>query len=342
MEPKKFPSANELLSNLIKETKVEPQPETPPTPTPEVTPIEVTSNAPTPSPEPTPVVAAEEVTIDDWDKETPAVTTPSSQTDFKTIVKDLGFEDAKDWNDVKTRIKSSGDAFEGVNDELKYAVELAKKGGDFKSFLKISEVDYTKIDPTQLYEQTMRNDPNYTKEEIQEHLDSLTPLQKKQYGINLRNQFINQQKTAREQFDSQVAQIARQREEAKAKADQALKETLGKVEKIAGLTIKPHHRQDIYDAITTGRMGQELFFDKKTGEYDYQSMIETYFVKKNLPKILEHVQKVSSSEALRKTVREMSNSTVTKPGEAPEPVATKKPSVEDQLIEKANQFRNRK
>src|SRR5690606_30197611 len=210
--------------------------------------------------------------------------------------KDIGIE-AKDPVEFKEKLKKlqtpQEDALAGVDEKLKKAIELSKKGADYLSLLGISTVDYSKINPTQLYESSVLSDPNYSDEEKTELLDSLSPLQKKERGLQLRSEYERAQKAQISQFEQSVAAMEASKAERKMKADKELKSTLDKVEKIAGLSLKAHHKTDIYEAITTGRMQQELFYDKKSGEYDYQSMIETYFIKKNLDKIIGHVKKLT-------------------------------------------------
>jgi hypothetical protein len=279
----------------------------------------------------TPEAPTTEVTLDDWDNDAPKAAEPSVPAeikfDFSSFVKDLGIE-AKDPTELKEKLKSSKpaeDVLSGVDERLKKAIEFSKKGGDYLALLGVSKIDYSAISPTALYENAITNDPNYTQEEARELLDSLSPLQKKERGLQLRNEYERAQKAQLFQFEESIKAIEQSKAERKAKADKELKSTLDKVEKIAGLTVKPHHKADIYDAITSGRMQQELFFDQKTGDYDYQSMIETYYVKKNLPKILEHLKKMTSSDTLRGFVKEVSNVSLDKSKEAPAPVVEKTP-----------------
>jgi hypothetical protein len=302
-------------------------------PNPEITPVETVINDEVKVEEPvkveTPEVPTTEVTLDDWDVDAPkAETTPvttENKFDFETFVKDLGIE-AKDPKELKEKLKSSPpaeDVLSGVDERLKKAIEFSKKGGDYLALLGVSKIDYSQINPTALYENAILSDPNYSPEEARELLDSLSPLQKKERGLQLRNDYERIQKSQLSQFEESIKAIEQSKTERKAKADKELKTTLDKVEKIAGLTVKPHHKADIFDAITSGRMQQELFFNQKTGDYDYQSMIETYFVKKNLPKILDHLKKVTSSDTLRGFVKEVTNASLDKSKEAPAPVVEK-------------------
>lgn len=339
---KKLPTANEILASFAKPTEpvVETKVETPvPEPSPEVVNKVETKVEEQIQPK-VEVPSTEEP--EEWDPEPTAEPDPKKEAtfDFRSFIKDVGFDDVKDENEFKERVKKlkepAPDAMEGLDDRMKKAVELARKGGDYLSFLKVSQVDYTKVDPIQLFEQSIKGDTAYTPEEAQEILDSMTPLQKKQAGLEKRNQYINWQRQEEARIQSEIASQESLRAEKKLKADKDLKETLNKVEKIAGLTLKSHHKQDIYDAITTGRMQKELFFDPKTGEYDNQSMIETYFLKKNKDKIIDFYSKKAKNETLRDYHKEVSNANVTSTAEKPTPEVTTKA---DPLMDFVNKSR---
>lgn len=341
---RKIPTANEILASLAQkptETVVETPVETPtPEPSPEVVNKVETKVEPPIQPK-AEVVTTEE--SEDWDPVSPAVpeTRKEATFDFQSFIKDVGFEDVKDEVEFKEWVKKlkepQVDAYEGLDERMKKAVELAKKGGDYLSFLKVSQIDYTKVDPVQLFEQSIRSEGAYTPEEVEELLNSYTPFQKKQLGLEKRNQYIQWQRQEEARIQSEIAAVEASRAAAKLKAEKDLKETLNKVEKIAGLTLKSHHKQDIYDAITSGRMQKELFFDPKTGEYDNQSMIETYFLKKNKEKIINFYTNKAKNETLRNYHKEVSNANVAPSAEKPTPET---PTKSDPLMDFVNRSRS--
>lgn len=312
METKTPPSANDiLLNNLV--PKVEPKVDLPTNTSPDApsnapAPVEPPKEPVTPAP-----VATEEFNFDNWDEPTapePTITKPEAVKDPKP-----------------EPTTPPVDEWVGVDEKLKKAVEFAKKGGDYLQYLGIQKVDYSKIDPVELYKTSILNHQSFSPDEAKELLESLSPLQMKERGIQLQSQYTQWQNAQVAEFEGSLRQAEQAKAERKVRADKELRSTLDKVDKIAGLSLKSHHKQDIYDAITTGRMQQELFYSKESGDYDYQSMIETYFVKKNLPKILSHVQKVTSSDTLRQHLKETSNVVLDKSKMAPEPQVETKPDV---------------
>lgn len=270
--------------------------------------------------------AVEEFNFEDWDSESESETKPTQVPttpafDFTSFVKDIGFEES-DPEKVKSKIKelkSKPSDLEGVPDNLKKAVELARKGGDYLSFLKVSSVDYSQIKPEVLFEHDVVT--KLGEEQGRELLDAMTPLQKKLEGTKLKDSMMYQQQLQQQQYETAAEQARRESELKKANADKALKSELDKVNEIAGLKLKPSHKQDMYEAITTGRMQKELFFNPENGEYDYKNMMETYFVKKNLPKIIQKIQQSTKTSTKKEVIRELTNPQV-------------KPSSEKPIVEK--------
>jgi hypothetical protein len=298
----KLPTPNEILLKHLPPTQVE-TPVSPSTEAPSNAPAKV--DPPTPA---TPEVSTTEVNIDDWDTP-PAPSTPEPTT----VVNDTP-------KAPETSTTQPVDEWVGVDEKLKKAVEYAKKGGDYLTYLGINKVDYYKIDPVDIYKQSILSNQSFSPEEKKELLESMSPLQMKMEGIRLQAQYTQLQNQQVAEFEGSLQQAERAKAERKLRADTELKATLDKVDKIAGLSLKPHVKQDIYDAITTGRMQRELFYDQKTGDYDYQSMIETYFIKRNLQKILDHTKKVTSSDTLRQHFKETTNASIDKSKEAPAPI----------------------
>lgn len=311
------PTANEILSKFAQDTKEQtlPQQEQVPvvnsSPTPVEPKVEVKDTPVVETPA-TPVEPAP-VDLDNWDDSQPSDPKPQEIDPF---FKEVGIE-AQSWDEVKTKLKERL-VKEEYPDNLKKAIEVFKKGGDYLEVLKINSVDYSKIDPIQIYESHIHSNA-VNPDEAKAYLDGKSEVEKRIEGKRLQQQYINYQKQQESDLMQKLEAEAARKAEAKKVADERLKSTLDKVEKIAGLTVKPHHKAEIFDAITTGRMQRELFFDQKTGEYDFNSMVETYFLKKNLPKIMDHLKKVTETTTKRTFLQEITNAEITKPSEKPKP-----------------------
>lgn len=311
-------TANDILTNFAKQNSPQQEQTTvvnsSPAAEPPVTP-QVIDTAPVAQPAAeTPATPVEQapVNLDDWDDSKPSEPKPVEVDPF---FKEVGIE-AQNWEEAKTKLKER--LKEEYPDNLKKAIEVFKKGGDYLEVLKINSVDYSKIDPIQIYESHIHSNA-VNPEEAKAYLDGKSEVEKRIEGKRLQQQYINYQKQQESDLMQKLEAEATRKVEAKKLADERLKSTLDKVEKIAGLTVKPHHKAEIFDAITTGRMQRELFFDQKSGDYDYNSMVETYFLKKNLPKIMDHLKKVTETTTKRTLLQEITNAEITKPSEKPKP-----------------------
>lgn len=316
-------TANEILSDFAK-SQTSPQPEQTPvvnssTPAPEVG-IEAAKVKDTPVVDPqatpvesTPVTPANAVNLEDWDADQPTTPAPSEIDPF---FKEVGIE-AQSMEEVKVKLKERLKTKE-YPDNLKKAIEVYEKGGDFLDVLKINSVDYSKIDPIAIYESHIQSN-SLNPEEARAYLDGKSEVEKRIEGKRLQQQYINYQKQQESELMGKLEQEATRKVLARKEADERLKTTLDKVEDIAGLKLKPHHKADIFDAITTGRMQRELFFDSKSGDYDFNSMIETYFLKKNLPKIMDHLKRATETSTKRNFLKEITNAQIETPSERPQP-----------------------
>lgn len=274
----------------------------------------------------TPQVPEPVTNLDEWDDSQPQ---EPKQEQIDPFFKEVGIE-ANSWDEAKVKLKDRLTPKQYPED-LKKALEVWEKGGDYLEVLKINSVDYSKIDPVQIYESYIQSNSN-SPEEATTFLDSKTEIEKRIEGRKLQQQYIAHQKQQEMELVQRAEAAKQAKIEAKKKADEKLQATLEKVDKIAGLTLKPHHKSDIYDAFSTGRAQKELFYDPKTGDYDYGSMIETYFLKKNLPKIMDHLKKVTETSTKREVIQGLTNAQITKPTEKAEPTQEKK-SVYDYALE---------
>jgi len=257
----------------------------------------------------------------------PKAEVPTPSFDFNSFVKDIGFEESEP-EKVKQRIKeltSKPSELEGLPEPLKKAIEFAKQGADYLSYLKINSVDYGKLDPVQVYEQKLFADvkemnPTATPEQLNEafsdELSKTSQVVKYQQGKLIRDQYVAYQRQQEQEYDRAVQSEQATKVAKKAEADAKLIATVEGLSEIGGLKLKANHKQDMVDAIRTGRMQKELFFNEK-GEYDYKNMAEVYFLKKNLPKILDHIGKTTQTKAKKEILDDLQNAQIKVGSEKP-------------------------
>jgi hypothetical protein len=294
-----------------------------PTETPEVTPqvetpsSEVPNNVETPTGATEQQVAAEHtddgiVELDVPETEVTSTTQPEA-FDFESFVKDTGIE-AKSRDEFKTKVKeltSKEDPLKGVPENLRKAVEFAKNGGDALQYLKISQVDYSQIDPAVLFENQILSTVG-DKAKAQEYLDSLSPLAKEIEGEKLKQQYIQLQAQQEAQLRAELDANTKKELQRKAENEERLRSTLNKVEDVAGFKVKPSQKDKFLKDVTEGNLTKKLFFNEK-GEYDYDKMFRIAFLAENFDSIQKYYKGKVKNETTRQIINEISNPTIERP-----------------------------
>lgn len=313
----------ERVANAIEE---QPKPEavapTPETPTPVVTDKEVPKiETPTVV---EPPVNPEPSTDLEWDEETPiSIPQPEVKTeqpapvtfDYSRLGKSIGFEDVKSEDELIAKVKElPKKALEGVPESLQKAIELAKKGGDYLSYLKVSEFDYTSVEPVELFKTDLFNrvkqlNPQATKDELetryQEALGSYAPIQQLIEGQKLQKSYTDWQKAESERIEREAVQK-------KAMADAKVKESIDKLEEVRGFKVKPSHKAAMYDYITSGQLQKDLF---SQDGYNYEALVEIAFERKYGKKASEFLWNKAKTATKKELVKELTNAQIEKPAE---------------------------
>lgn len=329
--------ANDVLSSIASQNKPVETPATPATPTPAAQvpatpavstppvtppvaatpPVEVPPTEATPAVPTTPVATEPTGPIDNWDSETIPQAPVLAVPDFSELGKAIGLEGIKTREEFEGKIKEALKReipLTGVPDPLKKAVELAKNGGDYLQFLKVSQVDYSKIPPDQIYENWVKTnltapDGTVDAQQVSDFLASKTPLEKKLEGTRLQNDYIAWQ---RNQEDA----LIRDNEARKQLANMKLKEALDKVNDINGFKIKASDKAETYDRITSGKMQQDLFYDKE-GNFDYEKMAKVDLLIRKSDKMFSYLSDKVRNSTIREKVAEIQNVQITPTTEKP-------------------------
>ena len=271
---------------VVTETPETPVVETPETPeTPEVTETPETPVTPeTPEISETPEVE-KEVDLSKWDldiPDTPATPeTPETPViDFKDISKTLG-KDITSLEQLTTEVKGLKDAqpsdtLAGIPDDLKMAVEIARKDGDYKSYLNLSQTDeYLKgLDSKQLYinkaaELFKNADGTVDKEQLAIHLENVDEVSQVMQGDQLKAQLLAGQEVKRAATEQSMRDSLRERET-------RLNLALSQMTEIRGFKLGDPHKAAIKDGVLSGKMISEMFYGAD-GNMDYVKVAERYF-----------------------------------------------------------------
>lgn len=290
----------------------------------------VTPTAPDNVADPTTPVATTPVTpavdgsiIDDWDASAPsgvaqpAVVPATPIFDFSEVGKALGAESIKSKEDLVsfvTKVKTEAETIKtGLSDlpkELAKAIELSKQGGDYLSYLKVSSVDYGKLDPIDVYEQYVEDQSadaqgNIDYDKVNTYLDSVQDFDKELRGKEIIKSLQAQQINVVKQLEAEA--VAR-----KAQAVTSVQSVLNTITDVNGFKLKPNHKQEIFDWITSGKMMKDAFYSD-SGEYDFSKVVKAAIVLKYGEKMDEYRRQQLRNGVRRELLDELQNPSITAP-----------------------------
>lgn len=227
-----------------------------------------------------------------WDAEdsNEQVTTPVTTYDFSKLGSALKLPEVKSeadvvskFNELQTKLQEfesqKAATFEGIPDELKEVINLAKEGVDWKSYLGTSTVDWSKYHPADVYEAefsklpTFRNpDGSLNQQALDDALDAIPEAQKTFEGQRIIQQRIFEQNQQKQQ---QIAQ-ARQRKE---QSDRALLEATKNLSQMLpedkfGIKFEPKHSDYLFKGISSGSLLNKHFLNEQGG-YDMGKITRT-------------------------------------------------------------------
>lgn len=245
-------------------------------PTEKTEPVVETPAATTDKQEPTPEPAPEKVEEVEfkWDADIVEETPKTAAVDIKKIgsafelnvtneeelIKEVGGKLAK----LKELEAETAKAFEGVPASLKEAIDIAKKGGDWYSFVENSLLDVTKLDPIDLFEQEYerqeaakyRNpDGTIDYEKLDEAMDSIPDAIKSMQGNQIKNSLYMQQQQKKQQL---VQQAQQSQEVFNMQLTEAVKELPSYFpQDTFGIAVESKHVSSLYDGIASNKLIQK-------------------------------------------------------------------------------------
>jgi hypothetical protein len=242
-----------------------------------------------PKEEPTETTTEEKVenVESSWDAEEAEEKKPEPKTDYDFT--QLG--SALEFGEIKTKeeliskvseIKSKLKEYEekplaGIPDEFKEVIEATKAGVDWKDYLSSQIIDYSKVDPLQLFEDTFlqnasRNpryftDGKFDLEKAHAALDLIQDPVKEMDGMRiaegLQTRQIQKQQELRAKAEAKIAQA----EKSLSTATRNLNELLP-VESY-GIKFEPKHSSEIYQGISSSKL------TRKHLGVDYESLVRS-------------------------------------------------------------------
>lgn len=210
-----------------------------------------------------------------WDAdEAPKTEKVSSVFDFNKLGSALELGDIKDESDfvskvsqLKTKLKEIEDKpLSGIPDEFKEVIEVAKSGANWKDYLSNQLIDYNKVDPVQLFEDTFLDNavknPKYFTDGKFDEAKAMEALEAIQDPIR---EFEGRRIAEALSYNQRLKQ-QEQRAKAEAKLVQAEKSLSTATKNLNellpfenyGIKFEPKHSSEIYNGIANSKLTKEL------------------------------------------------------------------------------------
>lgn len=312
-----------------------------------VTPIVDTAREEASNTNPAPAVPAEEEFKWDADLEQTPASTPTSGVDIKKIGSALNLEVTNEDEFVKTvsekmsKLKqleeASANQFQGVPEHLKETIEIAKKGGDWQSFIGNSILDPSQLDPIDLFEREYERsnvhrfkqaDGTIDYEKLDEEIDSIADGVKSMQGTSLKQQLIRQQHDRKQAILTDASKTQDRFNKELAEAAKELPQYFPKEE--WGVSVEAKHASAVIDGIATGKLIKKHLgdIDQATlAKLDGKKIAKAIFLLEAGKNIAQHQYKQGIVAGKRELLDKVQNPQINAPGTpaAPDVADDKRP-----------------
>ncbi len=217
---------------------------------------------------------------------------PVTQTyDFTKLGSALKLEGIKSESDIVSKfnelqtklqeVEAKKEAtFEGIPAELKEVIDLAKSGVDWKSYAGISTVDWSKVNPIDLFENEFSRLPQFRNPDgtineqlLNDQLDAIPDGQKTYEGSRIIQQRLAEEQQAKQRLESQARYRKEQSDKALIEATKNLPEILP--ESQYGIKFEPKHADHLFKGISSGELINKHLL-APDGSYDMKKIAKTF------------------------------------------------------------------
>lgn len=206
--------------------------------------------------------------------------------DFKKLGSALNIEAkteedfVKAVNDRFTKLKNleeSSASFEGLPDELRSVIDIAKKGGDWMAYASSSSFNPDRLDPVEIFDMEFKRSEiqNYTREDgsidydkMDEDLASIPTFSKRMQGNIVKQGLVNRHNQEKAMIAAKAAQVMEKFNNNLTDAANDLPKLLPK--ETFGISIEPKHSSYFYDGISNGSL-----IKKHLGNLDISALSKT-------------------------------------------------------------------
>lgn len=240
--------------------------------------------------------------------------------DFSSLAKEFGIEgEITDKTKLiesykQSLAKAKEDALQGVPDDLKEAIEFAKEGGDFLSYLGVKSANYDEVSNTELVEVSMEKyfkgeDGKVDQEALNEWLDSKSQAEINMMGDQLRNSLKVEQ-------EAKLNNLRNNAKTQKMESDRKLKEHINSLNVIGGVKLKQSDKDNLYNDAVTGLATKELFYGSD-GRLSQAKLAENLFKVRMFDKAIQLAKTSASNDGKRTVLKAATNTNVNRKSSAP-------------------------
>jgi hypothetical protein len=256
---------------------------------------------------------------------------------FNDLAKELGWEGVSSkekflekYNESVSKAKE--DAFEGVPDNLKEAVALAKEGGDYMSILETTSVNYDEFSNDELVKANAEKyfkseDGKIDRDALEDWFESKGKAEINMMGDQIRTSLKLEQK---QKVEGIKQQTAREKEE----SQRALKAHIDSLSVVGGVKLRSSDKEKMFKDTVSGLAMEELFYEN--GKVSEKKLAENLFKIRSFDKAIKLAKSASTNDGKRQVLSKATNSTVRKPATKPR-AETKKVSHLDNFYEMLKQ-----
>lgn len=207
---------------------------------------------------------------------------------------------AKERDELRQAVEDSKGEGNFANEDIKRANELAKSGGDFNSYLQLSQIDYNQIDDDTLLMEGLIRPSFGTEEEANEYFREMTAPQKKMEAQRFRAGLVQEQNQKKQD-------LIKTANDKRKSVNDGITKVLKGTKELYGMTISNADKKKMFGKLTSDKgLVNDIFYDKK-GNLDYNKMVKTAYILSNFEQIVKSAITKSRNGATKEILDEATN-----------------------------------
>jgi len=204
----------------------------------------------------------------------------------------------KEREELRVQVEKAKSETPFANDDIKRANELAKSGGDFNSYLQLSQVDYNQVDDDTLLMEGLIKPSFGTEDEALEYFNGMTEPQKKMEAQRFRAGLIQEQ-------DQKKQELFKAANDRRKTVNEGITKSLKGVDELFGMKLSNADKKKMFGKLTSDKgLVNDIFYDKK-GNLDYNKMVKTAYILENFEAIVKNAITKSRNKANKEILDEV-------------------------------------